>query len=419
MQAHALVLTPMAQRTKSLAAPRRYVQGPGVLKEIGAHIASFGGKKALLTGGKSALASVRDIITKSCQDAGISTVVELFGNPAKVKYGPECCEEEINRLADLAKANNCDTIIAAGGGKAIDTGKNSAANIGALKIVVPTIAATDAPTSALSVLYDPKTHAFKSVSYYPTNPDLVIVDTEIVAKAPARMQCSGIGDGFSKKYEGEANVRSGGKNCLVKNLKQEGTTLTALTLCRLGNEIYREYGVAAMLSNLKGVPSPAFEWLIEANVLLSGLGFESCGLAAAHAVNDGLTVLEPKMDPFPQYHGELVHFGTLTQMVLEDRPVKEILDVMEWSHAVGLPVCFEDIGLREPTDEDLLKAGQAATAPPPPYYMHDMYFTVTPKMIVEALKTVDALGRTVKTPRLKLPAPAPYPWAEEFKRMGH
>jgi glycerol dehydrogenase len=174
-----------------------------------------------------------------------------------------------------------------------------------------------------------------------------------------------------------------------------------------------------MLSNLKGVPSPAFEWIIEANVLLSGLGFESCGLAAAHAVNDGLTVLEPKMDPFPQYHGELVHFGTLTQMVLEDRPVKEILDVMEWSHAVGLPVCFEDIGLREPTDEDLLKAGQAATAPPPPYYMHDMYFTVTPKMIVEALKTVDALGRTVKTPRLKLPAPAPYPWAEEFKRMGH
>jgi len=420
--AHTLLLTPMSQRTKTLAAPRRYVQGPGVIKEIGAHIVSFGGKKALLMGGKGALASCKDAVIKSCKDVGIDVVVELFGNPAKVKYGPECCMAEIDRIAGIAKANGCNTIISAGGGKAIDTGKNSAANIGAYKIVVPTVTATDAPTSALSVYYDEKTHAFKGVSYYPTNPDLVIVDTEIVAKAPARMQCSGIGDGFSKKYEGEANVRSGGKNCLVKALNQEGTTMTALALCRLGNDIYREYGVAGMLSNLKGVPSPAFEWVVEANVLLSGLGFESCGLAAAHAVNDGLTVLEPKMDPFPQYHGELVHFGTLTQMVLEDRPVKEILDVMEFSHAVGLPACFEDIGLREPTGEDLLKAGQACVGTAeavPTYYLNDMYFKVSAKMVVEALKTVDSLGRTTKTPRLELPAPAPYPWAEEFKRMGH
>ena len=61
--------------------------------------------------------------------------------------------------------------------------------------------------------------------------------------------------------------------------------------------------------------------MIEANTYLSGVGFESGGLAAAHALYNGLTAIP---DAHHYYHGEKVAFGTLTQLVLENAPVEEI-----------------------------------------------------------------------------------------------
>ena len=55
--------------------------------------------------------------------------------------------------------------------------------------------------------------------------------------------------------------------------------------------------------------------MIEANVLLSGLGFESAGLACAHALHNGLTIHEGTHD---WLHGEKVAFATLVQLCLED-----------------------------------------------------------------------------------------------------
>jgi len=77
-----------------------------------------------------------------------------------------------------------------------------------------------------------------------------------------------------------------------------------------------------------------------------------------HSIYDGLTAIigEPEM-----FHGEGVHFGTLTQMVKEDRSTEEIMNVMEWSHSVGLPSTFADIGLKNVTDEKLWKVAQKAT----------------------------------------------------------
>ena len=52
-----------------------------------------------------------------------------------------------------------------------------------------------------------------------------------------------------------------------------------------------ECGVAAKRDLKKGRISPAVERLIECNILLSGVGFESGGLALAHAIANGLTIL--------------------------------------------------------------------------------------------------------------------------------
>ena len=52
----------------------------------------------------------------------------------------------------------------------------------------------------------------------------------------------------------------------------------------------------------------AFERVVEANTLLSGIGFESAGLAAAHGIHNAMTVAE---NTHPYLHGEKVAFGVL------------------------------------------------------------------------------------------------------------
>ena len=61
----------------------------------------------------------------------------------------ECSRKEVLRLQELARKNKCQCTIGLGGGKAIDTAKCVAE--GHNLIVVPTIAATDAPTSHSAV----------------------------------------------------------------------------------------------------------------------------------------------------------------------------------------------------------------------------------------------------------------------------
>jgi glycerol dehydrogenase len=107
--------------------------------------------------------------------------------------------------------------------------------------------------------------------------------------------------------------------------------------------------------------------VIEANILLSGLGFESGGLAAAHAIHDGLHALEGTEGVL---HGEMVAFGTMAQLVLENYPRKEIDRVIAFFIGVGLPVSLAQVGLSGASRERLseaadyvLKRGLKATFP--------------------------------------------------------
>ncbi|SPZ01595.1 glycerol dehydrogenase [Proteus mirabilis] len=91
-----------------------------------------------------------------------------------------------------------------------------------------------------------------------------------------------------------------------------------------------------------------FENIIEANTFLSGIGFESAGLAAAHAIHNGFTALE---ECHAMYHGEKVAFGTLVQLVLENSPLEEIEEVLDFCVQVGLPVTLEELGVHATGDE--------------------------------------------------------------------
>lgn len=68
-------------------------------------------------------------------------------------------------------------------------------------------------------------------------------------------------------------------------------TQAALALAKLCYHTLLEEGEKAMLAAEQQVVTPALERVIEANTYLSGVGFESGGLAAAHAVHNGLTAI--------------------------------------------------------------------------------------------------------------------------------
>ena len=84
------------------------------------------------------------------------------------------------------------------------------------------------------------------------------------------------------------------------------------------------------------------EHIVEANILLSGIGFESAGLATAHSIHNGLTALA---ETHSFYHGEKVAFGVLAGLQLTDASTRNRPAVFSFCEEVGLPTTLADIGL--------------------------------------------------------------------------
>lgn len=372
---------------KAFISPSKYVQGEGELKNLGYFVRSFG-KSALLVATKNGCSRVEEALGEATTKYDVFFVVADFGG--------ECTKAEIERLRALAEKNNCDCIIGLGGGKAIDTAK-CVAN-GKPLIIVPTNAATDAPTSHLAVVYS-QSGAVEEYAYFHRNPDVVLVDTGVIAKSPVRLLVSGMGDALSTYFEARVCERAfrdvfAGSPCGAreKACLPAKPTKTAMVLARLCYETLLADGFRAKLACELQSVTPALENVIEANTLLSGLGFENGGLAAAHTIHDALTAV-PETHAY--YHGEKVAFGTLCQLALENAPQEEIETVLGFCREIGLPVCLEDIGIKALSDELLTKV--AATACQPGSNIHNLPFPVTPDMVAAAILAADRIGSAYKT----------------------
>lgn len=371
---------------KAFICPSKYVQGEEELLNLGYFVKTFG-QSALLIGHESDVKRVKEALDHTADTYKIKFVESNFRG--------ECSRQEILRLETLALAQKCDCIIGLGGGKAIDTAKCVAK--GENLIIVPTIAATDAPTSHSAVIYTEE-GAFEDYAYFKQNPSVVLVDTSVIAKAPARFLVSGMGDALSTYFEARATQRSygyvnAGLPCGAMEddqLRTQGS-LSAQVLGELCYKTLLADGKKAVLACQGGYVTQALENIIEANILLSGLGFESGGLAAAHAIHNGLTLLEESHDYF---HGEKVAFGTLVQLVLENAPKVEIDEVLDFCYDVGLPICLDDLGVKSLDEKRLSEVSKKACLKEES--IHNMPFEITESSVAGAILTADLLGQAYK-----------------------
>ncbi|GAB3211027.1 glycerol dehydrogenase [Marinactinospora thermotolerans] len=362
--------------TRSLISPARYVQGPGAIAELGSHVARIGANPLLLS----------DDVVRGLTESAITSSFEEAGLPVRFEeFGGMPTAAEARRVAEIIDKHGVDVVVGLGGGAAIDTAKAAGDNAGIRWVSVPTAASTDAPTSALSVVYTEE-GAFESYRFYTRNPDLVLIDTRLVANAPARFLIAGVGDALATWIEARAVQRGNGPTMAGGRATRAGTTLA-----RLSWDILWEHALPAIEAVRANLVTPSVEAVVEANTLLSGLGFESAGLAAAHAIHDGLTAV-PHTHGLA--HGEKVNIGSITQLILEGAPTAEIREFIEFTTRVGLPTTLTEVGLGDVEDDVLRTVVEAATAPEET--IHNMPFEVVAEDVLDALKAVEPLARSVR-----------------------
>jgi len=354
--------------------PARYTQGRNATDSLGQEMANLGMEgPALIVAGKSAIALLSQTWQRSLSQAGISHAIHAFGG--------ECSVSEIERVKTAACQDGARVVIGAGGGKVLDTARAAAADLRLPVVNCPTVASSDAPCSALSVVYTDE-GVFQEYRIYGKNPDLVLVDTQVIAQSPPRLLVAGMGDALATWFE--AKTCADGR---VRNMRGGASTQSALALAELCYRTLLADGADALRAVQEKVVTPALERLVEANTLLSGLGFESSGLAAAHAVHNGLTTA-PQSHAF--FHGEKVAFGVLVQLVLEGKSRALINQVLEFAAEVSLPTTLAEIGLAGVSKDMLNQIAARTTAKGET--IHNEPFEVRPEMVVDAIRAADAAG---------------------------
>ena len=351
--------------------PGKYIQGQGTIELLQQLIEKFGSRALIITS-----PSARKHIPCNLLSNKDLSIIYNFGG--------ECSETELNKVSDIIKMENAEVIVAMGGGKVIDTGKIAADRSSKPVIVVPTIASTDAPCSGCAVTYT-NNGEFEKVHYQKLNPAIVLVDTKIIASAPVRFLISGMGDALATWFEARSCANTDSAN------ECGGlSTMAGQAIARLCYETLLENGARAIKEYSKINITPALERIIEANILLSGIGFESGGLASAHAIHNGLTALPETHDYF---HGEKVAFGVLAGLFISGADQQEIEQVYNFCSAVGLPVKLSDLGISRKDHEKLMIVAQKTSEPGSS--IHHETIAITPQIIKDAILNADELGRKI------------------------
>lgn len=356
---------------KSVTSPSKFYMQKDLLNELGALVKQFG-KKAYVIVSNSRRPGFEENSSPSFAENDLEYVLNTFGG--------ESSDDEINANIALLEENGCDFVIGLGGGKVLDTAKAVAHFKNLPVVIIPSLASTDAPCTALTVIYN-NDGSFNRYLFLPNNPNAVLVDSKLIAESPQRFFAAGVGDGLATYFEARACYNGDGINLVLKK-----PALAGLGIAKMCYETIRDYSEAAIYAIENGVVTPAVENVIEATVYMSGVGAESGGLAAAHSIHNGMTAVS-QLDG--AQHGEKVAFGTIAQLILEGESIEQIEEVIYIMKTVGLPLTLEDMGMKEFVVEEWKNVAELSCAEGET--IHNHAFEVTPDMVYDAIVTANNL----------------------------
>lgn len=360
--------------TKAIASPSKFLVQTDLLKELGTHGKVFG---------KNAYLICDSFIVEQVKQKAIPSFIGNTSAQIGV-FGGQCSDTEIEK--HKIAALDFDYIVGIGGGKTLDTAKATAHYLVKPVLILPTLASTDAPCTAISVIYNDD-DTFNRYLFLSKNPDVVLADTQILAEEPVRFFAAGVGDGLATYFEARACYKAQKDNLI---LGQHGSmlkpSLIGFTIAKTCYETIKLHAAQAVYAVKNKVVTPALEHTIEATIYMSAVGAESGGCAAAHAIHNGMTVVD---DLHGAQHGEKVLFGLFTQLVMEAVPKHEFEEVIDIAIAVGLPLTLEDLGLKEFRENEWRKVAEIACDSNDT--MHNMPFTVTPEMVYSAIVATNAM----------------------------
>jgi glycerol dehydrogenase len=315
--------------------PKRYVQRPGVLDDVGNLLKPFG-RRPMILSDDLVLSIIRPQTQSHLRSVGMS--------PCFVPFGIECSMLEVARLTEIATREKLDFIVGAGGGKAIDTARVVAQRLDLPLITVATSAATCSACSSVSVVYK---NGVREETLKGKGAELALADSKIISKAPSRLLSAGMGDALAKFYEG--------KPTFDKTPQPSPALEAAFTLSTQVKETIMKCGLEAKCDVDAGKNTFAVEKIVEANILLTGIiscvGGATFRIALAHGFLYGMTVLSAIHN---HLHGEIVSYGLIVQLCLEKQE-EELERLIPFFIQLGLPLTLEEIGVRDLKDPVFLE----------------------------------------------------------------
>ncbi len=307
-------------------APPRYIQGAGALAQLVPLLAGYGARPFVVI--DAALAEpLRQEIERQLKASTGRVVFGLAG---------ACSEAEIERFAETARMLDADVLAGLGGGTAIGVAKGLCVATGLPLVTIPTVPCCHAPVSRIVEL-EGEGGRLAATRAMRLPPDLVLVDTAVLAAAPSRVFIAGLGDALARRFEVEQSAAAG-----ALNLLEGRPTGLAAAIGEAAWSAVRDHAGAALALRTRHSGGEALERVCEAMVLLAGIAHESGGPSIAHALARGFAGLPACRTAL---HGELVAVALLAQLVFEARPAGLLAELVALYRSLGLPVRLAEIGI--------------------------------------------------------------------------
>ena len=353
------------QTTQSVILPR-YVIGPDAYEALSDIVKPLG-KRILLIGGEKALAAGQEPFLKALDGLDFEVMIHT--------HRGECTIENAQELAATAREAGIEVVAGMGGGKAIDTAKACAHYAGLPVVTFPTIAATCAAVTALSVMYHAD-GAFDKFVFLKTPPEFAFIHTGIIANAPAIYLRAGMGDAIAKYFESSFSARNdvpGYKDAL------------GLAIARTCYEPLSRLGEKALRDCETGTDSPEFREAVQSVIVSPGL----VSLLVREEFNGALAhSLYYAMEDLPQIkaclHGDVVAWGTLVQLMMDNQEdkAKEVLHLL---NRLKTPVTLQEMGLHTASPAFLAAIAHVPDQPD----MRHLPYTVTGQMVLDAVQKLE------------------------------